>query len=128
MASVALFLGEPKSVKGLFDLGHRTVNPLAYAFTGSNRVLLTTFKPALIKVLMAFPFLERFSIVLYRADTIRPKSVHKLSTDLYGFGGQPIEANSGETQNGGIDPRSRIRSSGTQKTTSGPLSLTTGLH
>ena len=30
------FSAEPKSVKGLFDLGHRTVNPLAYAFTGSK--------------------------------------------------------------------------------------------
>jgi hypothetical protein len=39
----------------------------------------------MIKVLRVVIFSERFAIVLYRADTIGPKSVHKLSTDLYGF-------------------------------------------
>jgi len=59
----------------------QTVNPLAYAFSGSNPLLPITLKPAWIKDLRVFASLGRFSIVPYRADTIRPKSVHKLSTD-----------------------------------------------
>jgi hypothetical protein len=63
----------------------QTVNPLAYAFRGSNPLLPIALKPACIKDLRFFAFWKRFSIVQYRTDRIRPKSVHKLSTDLCRF-------------------------------------------
>jgi hypothetical protein len=85
----------------------QTVNPLAYAFRGSNPLLPIALKPACIKDLRFFAFWKRFSIVQYRTDRIRPKSVHR-SLQI----SQSQTPNFGALQNGGTWPSQRDAKSG----------------